>query len=251
MSAVLFDIGNSRIKWGLRDANGLRRAGSLAHRDVEADSFSGLLATLPRHLERAIASNVAGRRVAADLARAIDDHAGLDIEFVTSTEEACGVANGYETPARLGVDRWVACIGAWSHFRRALLVVDAGTATTLDAVDSRGRHLGGLILPGLVLMGRALDMSTSDIGTDGSGAEDPEPEDLFGHNTEQAVRNGAITAVCGAMERARRVMEERDSPPLVVLTGGDAPRILRQWHTDVEHRPDLVLEGLAALMDAT
>lgn len=250
MTIALFDIGNSRIKWGATDESGVHHLGTLSHRETEADNYASLLETLPRNLERAIASNVAGRRVAADLARAIDDHAGIDLEFVRPGAEACGLTNGYEKPERLGVDRWVACLGAWVGYGQALLVVDAGTATTLDAIDSGGRHLGGLILPGLVLMGRALDLSTSDIGADGSGAQDPAPGNLFGRNTEQAVRNGSIAAVCGAMERARRVLEAMDEQPRMVLTGGDAPRILRQWHDEVDHRPDLVLEGLAAILNA-
>ncbi len=252
MTTILFDIGNSRIKWGVLTESGeVAGAGYRSHQECDADNYSALLDTLPPKLERALASNVAGRRVAADLARAIDERAGIDVEFVRSTAAAGGLTNGYDEPARLGVDRWVACVGAWSRYpQEALLVVDTGTATTLDAIDSSGRHLGGLILPGLTLMGRALDQNTSGIGTDGGGADDPEPGNLFGRSTDQAVRNGALAAVCGAMERACRVLEGIDQTPRILLTGGDARRIQRQWHYTVENRPDLVLEGLAALAAA-
>lgn len=252
MTTVLFDIGNSRIKWGvLTDSGEVAGAGFRTHTECEADNYHALFETLPNEVDRAIAANVAGRRVAADLARAIDERAGIDVEYAESTAEACGVSNGYDEPGRLGVDRWMACIGAWTRYPgEALLIVDAGTATTLDAVDSSGRHLGGLILPGLTLMGRVLDQRTSGIGTDGAGAEDPEPQNLFGANTEQAVRNGALAAVCGAMERACRVLEGINETPRILLTGGDARRIQRQWHYTVENRPDLVLEGLAALAGA-
>jgi type III pantothenate kinase len=249
MTTILFDIGNSRIKWGVLTESGeVAGAGYRSHQECEADDYSALLDTLPSNPERAVASNVAGRRIAADLARAIDERVGIDVEFVASTAAACGLTNGYDEPASLGVDRWVACVGAWSRYpKEALLVVDTGTATTLDAIDSSGRHFGGLILPGLTLMGRALNQSTSGIGADGSGADDPEPANLFGRSTDQAVRNGALAAVCGAMERACRVLEGIDQTPRIVITGGDARRIQRQWHYTVENRPDLVLEGLAAL----
>ena len=249
MSTVLFDIGNTRLKWGVLTPSGaVAGAGYRTHKECESDNYAAVLETLPADVDRAMAANVAGRRVAADLARAIDDKAGIDIDFVASTAGVCGLSNGYEEPARLGVDRWMACVGAWSRYpHEALLVVDAGTATTLDAVDSSGRHLGGLILPGLTLMGRVLDTSTSGIGTDGAGADDPEPENLFGRSTDQAVRSGALAAICGAMERACRVLQGMDQLPRILLTGGDARRIQRQWHYTVENRPDLVLEGLAAL----
>lgn len=249
MSTVLFDIGNTRLKWGVLTASGeVAGAGYRTHKECESDNYAAVLDTLPPDIDRAIAANVAGRRVAADLSRAIDEKAGLDIEFMSSGAEARGLTNGYDEPARLGVDRWMACVGAWTRYPdEALLVVDAGTATTLDAIDSSGRHLGGLILPGLTLMGRVLDASTSGIGTDGAGADDPEPENLFGRNTDQAVRSGALAAICGAMERACRVLEGIDQVPRILLTGGDARRIQRQWHYTVENRPDLVLEGLAAL----
>jgi type III pantothenate kinase len=252
MSTVLFDIGNTRLKWGMLTASGEVAAGGYrSHKECESDNYAAVLDTLPADIDRAVAANVAGRRVAADISRVIDEKAGIDIDFVTSGAEACGLSNGYDEPARLGVDRWVACVGAWTRYSgEALLVVDAGTATTLDAIDSSGRHLGGLILPGLTLMGRVLDAATSGIGTDGAGAEDPEPENLFGRNTDQAVRSGALAAICGAMERACRVLEGIDQLPRILLTGGDARRIQRQWHYTVENRPDLVLEGLAALAGA-
>jgi type III pantothenate kinase len=252
MSTVLFDIGNTRLKWGVLTASGeVAGAGYRTHKECESDNYAAVLDTLPGDIDRVVAANVAGRRVAADLSRAIDEKAGIDIDFATSRAEACGLTNGYDEPARLGVDRWAACVGAWTRYPdEALLVVDAGTATTLDAIDSSGQHLGGLILPGLTLMGRVLDTATSGIGTDGAGADDPEPENLFGRTTDQAVRSGALAAICGAMERACRVLEGIDQVPRILLTGGDARRIQRQWHYTVENRPDLVLEGLAALAGA-
>lgn len=253
MNTVLFDIGNTRIKWGfLADSGEVAAAGFRTHKQCEADNYGAIVETLPRDLGRAVAVNVAGRRVAADLSRALDERAGIDIDFMQSEPKACGLANGYSDPSRLGVDRWIACVGAWNRYPdEALLVVDTGTATTLDAIDSSGRHLGGLILPGLTLMGRVLDDGTRGIGTDGTASDDPEPENLFGRDTDQAVRNGALAAICGAMERACRVLEGIDQTPRIVLTGGDARRIQRQWHYRVENRPDLVLEGLAALAEAT
>ena len=77
--------------------------------------------------------------------------------------ESGSVRNGYEDIAQLGVDRWAAIVGAYTHFGSAVCIVDAGTAVTVDLVRDGGRHLGGLIVPGLQLMRSSLEQDTEDI----------------------------------------------------------------------------------------
>jgi type III pantothenate kinase len=86
--------------------------------------------------------------------------------WVVPGARQAGVSNGYEHPSRLGADRWVAMIGARWHVlsrgaSRPALVVMVGTAVTVDALDTDGRFLGGLILPGFGLMLKALEMGTA------------------------------------------------------------------------------------------
>ena len=114
-----------------------------------------------------------------------------DVEprWVVSTASACGVTNGYDHPNRLGVDRWVALIGARHRVlergaARPVLVVMVGTAVTVDALDETGRFLGGLILPGFGLMLRALEMGTA-------GLKAPTGEAVeFPTNTSDALMSG-------------------------------------------------------------
>ena len=73
------------------------------------------------------------------------------------------MTSGYRDPERLGVDRWLALIAARERSKQPTVIVDAGSACTIDLLDSEGRHLGGYILPGLTAMGEALVRGTHQI----------------------------------------------------------------------------------------
>jgi len=246
---LLLDVGNSRIKWGVSNDDGISRTGALTHESLKERGIEALTRKLPRGVEAAVACNVAGPEFGRRLARAIGIHIGGDLRFVHSERQGFGVINAYKRPRSLGVDRWVAMIGARAGSNSALCVVDAGTALTIDALDKSGRHLGGQILPGIRLIGRALETDTSDIGpARRRSAVFESAEDFFADRTQLAVAAGAVNALCGAVDRAAKLMRELGHRPKVVLTGGDASRILAGLGGRPEHRPNLVLEGLAHMM---
>jgi pantothenate kinase type III len=94
-----------------------------------------------------------------------------------------------------------------------------------------------------------LSKETSDIGLRTTTVRDPAPGiGLFAQNTDGAVQSGTISAVCGAIERAAKTMRSAGLRPKIVLTGGDASRILKQLDGNVLHRPHLVLQGLAHMV---
>lgn len=246
--ALVFDIGNTRVKWGVYAEGALGRTGSMTHAALKEKGVETLTRRLPRRVDRALACNVAGPDIGRRLARAIGIHIGGDLGYVHSEARGYGIVNAYKRPRTLGVDRWVAMVAARDEFDGALLVVDLGTAVTIDALDADGWHLGGQILPGLALMGDALQTNTSDIGT--TRPKPPRidsPGDLFATTTSAAVACGTLGAVCGAIERAEVMMASLGHEPTLVLTGGDASRILGVLGGEPEHRPHLVLEGLGVI----
>lgn len=247
--ALLFDIGNTRLKWALLTGAEIRKTGSVSHEKIEETGFACLTTRLPRTVDRVLACNVAGATFATRLTGILHIHCDVDTHFVRAERSAFGLTNGYRQARQLGVDRWVAMIGARAEFGSALCVVDAGTAVTIDAIDREGKHLGGQIIPGFRLMENSLTQQTRGIGAPtakrfaaGRGMAS------FARNTDAAVQNGAIGAVCGAIELAVRQLRADGLKPKTVITGGDAPRILR--HADVKflHRPNLVLQGLAHML---
>ena len=176
-------------------------------------------------------------------------HCNVEVRFAHSQKAAFGVTSSYRQPRRLGVDRWAAMIGARAESKSALCVVDAGTAVTIDALDRHGQHLGGQIIPGLHLMARSLKSDTDGIaGVRVRPADPGTGMALFANRTERAIQTGALNAICGAIERAVRIMRAEGLRPRIILTGGGASRILKQLDGKVLHRPNLVLQGLAFML---
>jgi len=251
VKALLLDVGNTRLKWGVLDDGQIHKTGHIAMRKVRDEGLGILTSRLPRNVDTVYGSNVAGATFATRLSGVIGAHCGCDVHFAKSEREACGIRSGYRHPRRLGVDRWVAMIGAWAELASACVVVDAGTAVTIDAIDDDGQHLGGQILPGVRLMFEALAASTSDIPPVGGKLAAASGLDMFGDTTSKAVQHGAWNAVAGAVDRAITTLRSNAYEPAVVLTGGDASRMLTALGTESLHRPHLVLQGLARMLQDT
>jgi type III pantothenate kinase len=250
LTALLMDIGNTRLKWGVLEDSAIRRTGHISRDRVREQGLVALTSKLPRHVDTVFASNVAGASFATRIAGVVGMHCNTDMHFARSESSACGVSNSYRQARRMGVDRWVAMIGAWAELESACLVVDAGTAVTIDALDQTGQHLGGQILPGVSLMAGSLAAQTSDIpNIQRRAASQKRGMEMFANTTAGAVGHGALNAVVGAVERAVVVMHENGHDPTVILTGGDASRILKSLGEEPIHRPHLVLQGLAALLE--
>lgn len=226
---LCLDAGNSRLKWGLHDGRNWLDQGALDHADL-----SELAARLPLPPKRMIACNVAGVAVAQSI-EALAQKLAVPLTWLASSSEACGIRNGYARPTQLGADRWAALIGARALHAGPLVVVMAGTATTIDLLDADQRFLGGLILPGLRLMRAALARDTANLPfANGRYSEAPD-------NTDDAIVSGSLHATLGAIERMRAAL---DGVPTVMLSGGAAGDLLALVSQPVRHIENLVLEGL-------
>lgn len=235
ISVLAVDAGNTRIKWGIHDGRGWIASGAVP--TDEAATLAVAWRTTPG-IHRAIASNVAGPGVAADLSAAIA-RAGVALQLVESQREQLGVANGYRDPGQLGSDRWAALIAAHRAERGHKLVVNVGTAMTVDALTADGQFLGGLIVPGPALMRRSLDRGTAGLRqTEGTFHD-------FPRGTPDAITSGAVQACAGAIERMRDAMVERGTPPgRIILSGGAAAEIEAHLPLAFTRHENLVLDGL-------
>ena len=242
---LLIDVGNSRLKWAWAEGDTFSEQISLAYGGDLAFDWFPLVASANKQPQRVLISNVAGPRFAEALRATFTKQFGIDPEFASVAATVAGVTCAYRDPQQLGVDRWLAVIGAWQRAKRALCIVDSGTATTVDAVDAAGAHLGGMILPGLDLMVESLFKGTSDIAqavNSGPGSRAA----IFADTTAAAVRSGAVFATAALIERAAAELEKRTGcAPALYLTGGTATRVVPSLTRAHEVVPDLVLRGLA------
>lgn len=228
---LLIDIGNSRCKWA-RIENGMQtRQGVAGNADWQALQQSFVELSAP---SRIIVSNVGGEEMAQRL-RELCARWAAPVEFVVARGEQCGVHNRYEQPERLGSDRWAALIAAWRRMRRACLVVNCGTATTVDALSASGEFLGGLILPGVTLMRHSLLHNTAQLNDASGRLQD------FPCNTADAIRSGVLRATLGAIQHQYALLGDGGG---CVLSGGAAEEIQAYLGMPVERVDNLVLEGL-------
>lgn len=243
---VLVDIGNTRIKWARFEDGVLQPQSAAPHADWSAETVVETVLRRGNRADRVLVSNVAGPRMADVVRTAVAQTWQIAAEFVTSTPIAGGIINAYPQPAKLGVDRWLAMIGAYALERGAVCVVSIGTAMTIDAVDADGRHLGGVIVPGPDLMIASLLNNTSDIAQ--RARQGDAGDGLFADNTLGAIRQGAEHALGALIERAVGVMRRtsREMPKLLV-TGGATDRVEKAIGLPYRAVPDLVLQGLAVL----
>lgn len=231
---LLVDAGNTRIKWALTRGDKWLEVGELSTAEA---------ATLSRRLARGAeitevwCSNVAGDMVAEGLSRG---EWAARWHFVSAGVRQCGVHNGYESPERLGSDRWAALIAAWHLVGGSCLVVGCGTATTVDALSDRGEFLGGLILPGLDLMRSSLCGATARLRSETGHCV------AFPRNTADAVWSGAVLATCGAIRSQHELLAAQvgSSALPVVLGGGAAEYLCGQLNLPLRLVDNPVLQGL-------
>lgn len=248
MSFLAIDVGNTRLKWAVyaqpRPGAALLAQGAvfLETIDTLAETDWATLAAPHSMLGSVVAGQVVRRRVEEQM-----EQWDIEPRWVVPSSHEAGVSNGYDHPSRLGADRWVALIGARARAcaggaRRPALVVMVGTAVTVDAIDSDGRFLGGLILPGFGLMLRALEMGTA-------GLKVPTGEVVdFPTNTSDALMSGGANALAGAIERQHRKLIERTGiEPLLLMTGGAAVKLAPITDLRFETVDTLIFDGLLVM----
>ena len=236
----LVDIGNSRIRGAVgRDL--IEEHWPTIDRSVDSTFDSWFPYAYNKSYSHALVSNVAGPSVAEEFRKFCLECLGAEPTFVIPTKYSMGMFTHYSEPEKLGSDRWLAAIAAWKKSEKAVCVVDAGTALTIDLVTESGQHLGGLIAPGERLMTASLSSATAQLPL----AEVDAPQ-RFAINTTDAIALGCRTASVGLINEVKQMLVGHPEFKDVMwyLTGGGCHAISDAigWHTTI--CPDLVLEGL-------
>lgn len=255
MSILLIDIGNSRLKWAVAHSNGDLQS-DFVDQGASMNDSSNQLAQFDQisknqTIEKIICSSV----ISEDQTLALKNHlkailpqaSWFQINGVSAIEY---LGSQYDQAEQLGTDRRAMALGAHQMFPgKNVLVVSAGTATTIDLITPT-HHMGGWILPGMALMTDALNLNTAQLP---KVSTDQERSSLsIGTNTNDAIYQGILASHLGAISIAQEYAKnQKIKLDLAILTGGNAKLLtspLKEYSSSapVHHEEQLVLKGLLA-----
>ncbi len=233
---LAIDSGNSFVKWGFYKDDHWLTQGKIDYESIPClrDEFSKL--SVPDII---IISHVARRKTRNEIYK-MTSHWNSQIIWFQSSSSQCGVQNGYLDPKQLGSDRWAALIAAWMIQHEACLVINVGTAVTIDALSDSGQFLGGIILPGAHLMLNSLYAKTQLNQMQAGAYED------FPGNTNNAIQSGIIQCLSGAIERMHDLLSKKINHTVqsCVISGGGSSFLLPFIKFPIKAIDNLVLEGL-------
>lgn len=242
---ILLDCGNSTLKAQLRAAGRVSASFSSDYSEDWCGRLDNWMSGLDSR--RCYQSSVLDAARQARLDACLAERFGTEVTRFCSEVQAGGVVNGYEQPSQLGVDRWLAMIGAVGIVSGDCLVIDAGSAITLDLLRADGQHLGGAILPGLNTSLERFRQIFDHIDFD-----DPR----IGHGDEPGCSTEAAIQIDyprDSIDRLRELVtgwiQRLDSDASLLLAGGDAPRVQSALAQPGRIVPDLVFLGMSRLAE--
>lgn len=242
---LLIDFGNSRVKWGSLDVDeSLQFGGAINYHGESLDQkICNIVAGLPIHLCCEInAVSVLGEKFNHAFMQNVLNEFHVQTIFHFSQNNAFNVKLAYADPTTYGADRYAALIAAAHTEEGAKIIVDAGTAVTIDAITKDHIHLGGVIFPGLSAMCSALD-SADGIGKFVSSTN----IEYLSKTTQSAVYSGSALCLHHGIEGiVREIMKTMGGKAVILLTGG-ASNLLKELANDYVMRPHLVLTGIGIM----
>jgi len=242
---LVLDCGHSRLAWGLAAERGWVARGAVPNQEIGTLALRSWQ-NMPRPMS-AVGVNVAGEATRVRVEAQLTRWRTMPV-WLTATEEACGVRNGYAHPSQLGADRWASLVAARTRastelFPSPCVVVNVRTAISIDALDASGVFRGGIVVPGLNLMMQSLAANTS-------LKMPPGRYDDFPVSNADALASGAVQAVCGAIEQMRARLTVDGVAVRCLLSGGAASELAPHLTGPVEVVDNLVLEGALVLAQA-
>ncbi len=219
-SSLFIDIGNSAVKWRTRDSEVFTQS---------VDLFS--LRLLPK-ADLVWVSAVAHPNIVQAIKTQLSN-----VKLVEPLKQYGRLTLSYDDPSKLGIDRFLAMLGALERFPDSpLLIMDAGSAVTFDVIDSKGLHQGGLIMPGIKALRQSFPkFSTGDLSLTSSALK---------NNTEGAWRSGTHAMLVSAINSQIQNFELEYPGGVVTICGGTAKEVLKELPVSVKPFDNLVLDGL-------
>lgn len=230
---LALDAGNSSVKYGLFKGTDLIKSGRIAYGD---DFNNHVLPNTAKSISTVIYASVVNQLNILNLPK---------VDFIQVNQQSnFPFKNNYTTPSTLGIDRLVACVGAYKTGQDTL-VIDAGSCLTYDFVSDDKGYLGGAISPGIAMRLRAMNNFTDKLPLIAEFENQP---DMLGQSTEECLKSGAINGIIGEINHFVSHFKSKSQNLKVFLTGGDATFLGSELKNGIFADQNLVLKGLNNLI---
>jgi len=244
-SRLLIDIGNTQIKLGIWSEGKLKKCQKCNHANLRSIINKYRSMTFERLVYVSVVSDDLDNRISNYLKKTFS----LKPSRIKSTRSLLGVKNGYKYPSKLGDDRWCTIVGSYNLFKKPLILIDCGTAISIDCVDGKARHNGGYILSGFDGYRNSFDQAHNLKNMKGYKIKKSSKISLA-RETSHAIINGYIMMVNTVVERIYQEYSKKiDASPMVIVTGSYGEEVLSYSKLKISHEPDLVLKSIGLISD--
>lgn len=248
LNLLAVSVGNTRTRVGAFVEGQLAETATFenGHNEKIKESIDRAFAPLRGREDTVVLLSSVNPSMADSIQQAIAEHLGCVVRRV-ERDLPIPVGRQLDPEAMVGEDRLLNAAAAYDVLKQACVVVDAGTAITIDFVDGAGTFHGGAIAPGAQLMMDSLNQRTAQLPE----VEFGKPSEVIGHNTIEAMKAGVFYGMRGMVrELVEQFAEEAGQFPLVVATGGDGALLFKDFDLVDRVVPDLTLMGVAVTLRA-
>ncbi|QKI88347.1 type III pantothenate kinase [Thiomicrorhabdus xiamenensis] len=249
MNRIFIDIGNSRIKYAISEDGHYEYLGAELTEDFLSNIDELLFAEF-NQIDEVYFSTVGNQHIVEELKSLIHEAWQLIPIQLSTQKSCCGLQSGYKDFHKLGSDRWMAMLGGLSMTQMPYIVVDAGTALTVDAVVD-GMHKGGFIVPGLRTMRHSLANGAALLEMTDEDDLDEEADTMLAKDTAGGILAGTLYMSASFINHLIADLNHQVGTQFkVLLTGGDAVQLASLLDCRFAYVPDLVLLGMVHMVES-
>ena len=243
---VLVDIGSSAMKWCACESDKLGAVEAVLYHDVSLQAYCDQMWSSLQTPQAVYVSHVGHADALSAMQEWVTAHWQVPLHEIVALPCFEDVTNAYHVPQQLGSDRWLNLIAAHILYPGDTVIVDCGSAMTLDVINAAGKHQGGLIVPGLYRQQQALYEASPGIQRSLSMTQGDHDEGMWlGRDTQHALSLGSVYAMAAMIDRVCKMASTQlDSAVQCLLSGADAATILPHMECKARHVDNLVLQGL-------
>ncbi len=242
---LLIDIGNSNTKLGIWNHRGLSSVNLFKTKDC----LKNILKYKKKSIDEIYVTSVISLKENKKILTYLEKGFKIKPNQIKSAKSLLGVKNSYKQPSNLGDDRWCAIVGGYNLFKKSLVIVDCGTAISVDCVNGCGQHLGGYILSGFD--GYSKSFSNADgLKKIKFNKKNIKNNLSYAKTTQNALHSGYILMVISAIEKTFiQLQVKTKQKPILILSGTYGRQILSYLSIKAKHKPNLILESLGLISD--